>query len=92
VPSISTEIDMEEPVVLSFELAAHPAAEIPDCPSCEVQLDLHQPHDGRPWDLLGYCEGCDRWFRVVRPEEGDGPTVACELPGPAVIRERLKLA
>jgi hypothetical protein len=59
------------------------------CPNCQVPLNLHQPDEEQPSQLLGTCDCCSRWFFLVESEmNGDG-TLLFELPSAEMIRATL---
>ncbi len=35
------------------------------CPHCHEVLSLHQPDSQSPSRILGFCEGCRRWYLVL---------------------------
>src|SRR5262249_38254848 len=36
----------------------------PACSCCGQELNLHQPDESRPSQLLATCDGCCRWFSL----------------------------
>jgi hypothetical protein len=77
---------------MTFELVAHPVAVCPEasslcCPDCQVPLDLSQPDDSEPTQLLGTCDSCRRWFFAVEIEADWNGTLLFELPRAETIRE-----
>jgi hypothetical protein len=38
--------------------------EPPVCRECEVDLNVHQPDEGRPEHLLGTCPCCGAWYLI----------------------------
>ncbi len=57
-----------------------------DCPNCQVPLNLHQPDEEQPSQLLGTCESCARWFFLVESERDWDGTLLFELPSAETIR------
>lgn len=35
-----------------------------NCPDCSEPLNLHQPDESAPDQLLATCDGCTRWFAI----------------------------
>src|ERR1035438_7166493 len=56
------------------------------CPDCQVPLDLHQPDQDEPMQLLGTCGCCSRWFFVVELDSDWDETLLLELPSAETIR------
>ena len=76
---------------LTFEVVARPVP--PDtgtgslcCPACHVPLDLHQPDEELPSQLLGTCEWCSKWFFLVEIDADWNGSLLFELPGAEDIR------
>jgi hypothetical protein len=76
---------------LTFEVVARPIP--PDagtgslcCPACHVPLDLHQPDEELPTQLLGTCEWCSKWFFLVEIDADWNGSLLFELPGAEDIR------
>jgi len=59
------------------------------CPNCQVPLDLHQPDEEQPSQLLGTCDDCSRWYFLVESEKDWQGTVLFELPSAKMIRATL---
>jgi len=59
------------------------------CPDCQVPLNLHQPDEEQPSQLLGTCDCCSRWFFLVETELDWEGTLLFELPSAATIRAML---
>jgi hypothetical protein len=50
------------------------------CPDCEQPLNLHQPDESIPDQILATCDTCTRWF-AVRELDDDGTHCAMfEIP------------
>ena len=61
------------PIPISFEMTTHAVSMSPEvcslcCPECEIPLDLHQPDDNEPTQLLGICGSCCKWYFLVEIE------------------------
>ena len=50
------------------------------CPACQVPLNLHQPDEEQPSQLLGTCDCCSRWFFLVESELDWEGMLLFELP------------
>jgi hypothetical protein len=61
----------------------------PACPSCDLELNLHQPDEKLPGQLLATCESCCQWFSLM--EIGDDPTILLmvELPSRSAIEAEM---
>jgi hypothetical protein len=59
------------------------------CPECEVSLNLHQPDEDQPSQLLGTCDCCSRWFFLVENELDCEDMLVFELPTAEEIRAAL---
>jgi hypothetical protein len=57
-----------------------------DCPNCHVPLNLHQPDEEQPSQLLGTCGCCSRWFFLVESELDRDGTLLFELPSAETLR------
>jgi hypothetical protein len=56
------------------------------CPGCHIPLDLHQPDEELPSQLLGICEWCAKWFFLVEIDADWKESLLFELPGADDIR------
>jgi len=79
------------PSPLTFELVARPVTMKPSahslcCPDCQIPLDLHQPDEDEPAQLLGTCDGCSKWFFLLETEPDWSGTLLFELPCVETIR------
>jgi hypothetical protein len=79
------------PIPTSFDLMTHAvslSSEVSSlsCPECEVPLDLHQPDDNQPTQLLGICCACNRWYFLVETESDWTGALLFELPSADEIR------
>jgi hypothetical protein len=82
------------PIPISFDLMTHAVSMSPDgsslcCPECEVLLDLHQPDDNEPTQLLGICDACNKWYFLVEIEFNWNGALLFELPSAGAIRAML---
>jgi hypothetical protein len=59
------------------------------CPNCHVRLNLHQPDEEQPSQLLGTCDCCSGWFFLVESELDWEGMLLFELPGADTIRATL---
>jgi hypothetical protein len=59
------------------------------CPACQVPLNLHQPDEEQPAQLLGTCDDCGRWFFLVESEVEWEGTLMFALPSAETIRATL---
>jgi hypothetical protein len=57
------------------------------CPVCEEPMELYQPDESHPTQLLGACATCSRWFVVIEIEDHDSNAFLVELPGAERLRE-----
>jgi hypothetical protein len=86
-----SQLEMSQSIPLSFELVARAVSAQSwtnslCCSACQVPLNLHQPDEEQPSQLLGTCEGCSRWFFLVESElEWEG-MLLFELPSADTIR------
>ncbi len=79
---------------MTFELVARAITTNPGgnslcCPDCQLPLDLHQPDEEQPTQLLGTCDGCSKWFFLVEFETDWNGTLLFELPCVDSIRTML---
>jgi len=79
---------------ITFEVVTRPVTLMPGasslcCPDCQAPLDLHQPDEDQPTQLLGTCKGCSKWFFLVEIEEAWNGTMLFELPSAETIRAML---
>ncbi len=79
---------------MTFELVARPITMKPGahslhCPDCQIPLDLHQPDEDQPTQLLGTCGGCSKWFLLVEIEPNWNETLLFALPCAENIRALL---
>ena len=82
---------ISQPSRMTFELVAHLVrtnswTDSRCCPNCQVPLNLHQPDEEQPSQLLGTCDCCSRWFFLVESEMDWDGTLLFELPSAETIR------
>ena len=80
------------PMKTMLELTAHMidlAADdtVPCCPHCEQLLDLHQPDESLPNQLLATCHSCLRWYSLFRIGENSNQFLMLDLPDKSMIEE-----
>ncbi len=80
------------PIPIRFDVVARPVMWVPDgsalgCPECHAPIDLHQPDENQPNNLLGTCLECSRWFLVIEIQEASRRTLIVDLPCADKIRE-----
>lgn len=60
----------------------------PRCQKCRCELDVHQPEEDRPDQLLGTCPACHAWHLVeVAPDGAEAVVLA--IPGLDEVRRKL---
>lgn len=60
----------------------------PRCQKCRCELDIHQPEESHPEQLLGTCPECSAWHLIeVAPDGSEAALV--DIPGLDEIRRRL---
>ena len=69
-----------------------PGAHSLHCPDCQIPLDLHQPDEDQPTQLLGTCGGCSKWFLLVEIEPNWNETLLFALPCADNIRAARPIA
>ena len=63
----------------------------PCCPLCEQLLNLHQPDESLPNQLLATCNSCARWYTLFGFGENPSQFLMLDLPDKSMIEEaRLK--
>lgn len=87
-------LDVSQSIPLNFELVARSFTgscwtNSLCCTSCSVPLNLHQPDEDSPTQLLGTCDCCSRWFLLVESELDGEETFMFELPSAEAIRATL---
>jgi hypothetical protein len=59
------------------------------CPHCNVGLNLHQPDECSPDQLLATCDACFRWYCLMELGDEHENVLMIELPGKAMIEMAL---
>jgi hypothetical protein len=59
--------------------------ETPRCRECRKALNVHQPDENRPEQLLATCEGCGGWYLIVVGDQ-DTEAFLFDLPNVSLIR------
>jgi hypothetical protein len=85
---------ISEPTPMTLELVARVVSASSwsnslRCPNCHVPLNLHQPDEEMPSQLLGTCECCSRWFFLLESELDREGMLLFELPNANTIRALL---
>jgi hypothetical protein len=62
------------------------------CPECQAPLDLHQPDEEQPAQLLGTCDCCSKWYFLMEIEPDWNGTLLIELPCERTIRAKFAMA
>ncbi len=60
---------------------------VPCCPHCEQLLDLHQPDESLPNQLLATCDSCPRWYSLFGIGEESNQFLMLDLPDKSMIEE-----
>jgi hypothetical protein len=68
-----------------IDLAAGDSA--PCCPLCEQLLNLHQPDESLPNQLLATCDSCLRWYSLFGIGEDPSQFLMLDLPDKAMIEQ-----
>jgi hypothetical protein len=87
-------LDVSQSIPLNFELVARALnagtwTNSLCCTTCRVPLNLHQPDEETPSQLLGTCDCCSRWFFLVESELDWEGMMLFELPTAETIRSML---
>ena len=87
-------LDVLQSIPLNFELVGPATGEGSwtnslCCTACRAPLNLHQPDEEKPSQLLGTCDVCSRWFFLVESELDWEGTLLFELPSAETIRAAL---
>jgi len=61
----------------------------PSCPHCKNGLNLHQPDESSPDQLLATCDSCFRWFCLLELGSDGLDVLMIELPGKTMVEEAL---
>lgn len=57
----------------------------PCCPLCEQLLNLHQPDESLPNQLLATCDSCLRWYSLFGIGEDSNQFLMLDLPDKSMI-------
>jgi hypothetical protein len=60
---------------------------VPRCPHCEQLLNLHQPDESLPNQLLATCDSCLRWYSLFGIGENSNQFLMLDLPDKSMIEE-----
>jgi hypothetical protein len=85
--------NLESPTSMRLELRVRrisllEAGHGPVCPDCGSPLDLNQPDEELPSELLAVCGSCRRWF-LLGEEDARGEVLLLELPHLSAIGKSL---
>jgi hypothetical protein len=61
------------------------AGSAPCCPLCDQLLNLHQPDESLPDQLLATCDSCLRWFSLFGIGADPRQFLMLDLPDKAMI-------
>lgn len=61
--------------------------EVPLCPVCEQVLNLHQPDESLPNQLLATCDACQRWYSLFGTSADSTRFLMLSLPDQSMIDE-----
>ena len=59
----------------------------PMCPNCNHPLDLHQPDENAPENLLATCDSCSRWYFLSEVGKQGRDVLLVELPSRSIVEE-----
>ena len=59
----------------------------PKCPRCNEPLNLHQPDEGSPGQLLATCDHCLGWYSLHELRDGASEFLMIELPTKQMVEE-----
>jgi hypothetical protein len=59
----------------------------PSCPRCDEPLNLHQPDEGSPGQLLATCDQCLGWYSLIELKDGESEFLMLELPTKQMVEE-----
>ena len=60
---------------------------VPCCPLCEQLLNLHQPDESLPNQLLATCDSCLQWYSLFGIGENSNQFLMLDLPDKSMIEE-----
>jgi len=78
------------PMQVSVELTARvidleAVDSAPCCPDCDQALNLHQPDERLPDQLLATCDSCFRWYSLFELSDNASEVLMLELPGRSTV-------
>ena len=59
----------------------------PSCPRCDEPLNLHQPDESSPSQLLATCDQCLGWYSLFELKDGEREFLMLELPTKQMVEE-----
>ena len=59
----------------------------PSCPCCGKQLNLHQPDENLPTQLLATCDDCSRWFSLFELSDDAREILMIDLPERSMLED-----
>jgi hypothetical protein len=59
----------------------------PCCPHCEQMLNLHQPDENLPNQLLATCDSCHRWYSLFEVGDDASEFLMLDLPDRSMVEE-----
>ena len=59
----------------------------PSCPRCSEPLNLHQPDENSPGQLLATCDQCLGWYSLYELEDGGSEFLMLELPTKQMVKD-----
>ncbi len=59
----------------------------PCCPLCEQLLNLHQPDESLPNQLLATCDSCLQWYSLFGIGENSNQFLMLDLPDKPMIED-----
>lgn len=57
-----------------------------NCPSCAGPLNMHQPDENLPEQLLAICESCSHWYHLVESTDSM-EMLMIEIPAQALVHQ-----
>jgi hypothetical protein len=57
------------------------------CPHCEQVLNLHQPDESMPNQLLATCDSCQRWYMLFSTGEDSSQFLMLDLPDKPALEQ-----
>jgi hypothetical protein len=62
----------------------------PCCPSCNRTMNLHQPDENLPSQLLATCGFCGAWYSLIELKDDPMEVLMIELPRRSVLEEQVE--